>query len=67
MLSAPGWSVHGHYISPDGARILTVQDHPLHISAGSLVWQEDLEGGAILTLGGQAGFETNLAEFRDHG
>ena len=66
MLSAPGWGAHGHYISSDGARILTVQDHPLHISAGSLVWQEDLEGGPILTLGSQAGFETNLAEFRDH-
>jgi gentisate 1,2-dioxygenase len=64
MLSAPGWATHGHGIGPDGAIILTVQDHPLHIGTESLVWQEDVKGGAILTLGAQTGFETNLAAVR---
>ena len=64
MLSAPGWSPHGHATGPEGAVILTVQDHPLHIGTESLIWQEDLKGGPILTLGAQAGFETNLAEMR---
>jgi gentisate 1,2-dioxygenase len=63
MLSAPGWAAHAHRISGEGARILTVQDHPLHTSTGSLVWQEDIEEGEILALGAQAGFETNLAEY----
>ena len=63
MLSAPGWSAHGHTISSEGAQVLTVQDHPLHTSTGSLVWQEDIENGEILALGSQAGFETNLANY----
>lgn len=64
MLSAPGWSPHGHATGSQGAIILTVQDHPLHIGTESLIWQEDLKGGPILTLGAQAGFETNLAAMR---
>lgn len=63
MLSAPGWAAHGHTISGEGARILTVQDHPLHISTGSLVWQEDIGAGEVLALGTQVGFETNLADY----
>lgn len=63
MLSAPGWAAHAHRIGDEGARILTVQDHPLHTSTGSLVWQEDIEDGEILALGAQAGFETNIASF----
>lgn len=63
MLSAPGWAIHGHARGPDGAAILTVQDHPLQIGAESLIWQEDLKSGPILSLGKQAGFETNLAKF----
>ena len=64
MLSAPGWSPHGHATGPDGAVIVTVQDHPLHIGTESLIWQENLKGGPILTLGAQQGFETNLAAMR---
>ena len=64
MLSAPGWSPHGHATGPEGAIIVTVQDHPLHIGTESLIWQEDLENGPILTLGSQEGFETNLADAR---
>jgi gentisate 1,2-dioxygenase len=63
MLSAPGWAAHAHTISGEGARILTVQDHPLHTSTGSLVWQEDIDNGEVLALGTQTGFETNLAEY----
>lgn len=63
MLSAPGWAQHQHFVSPEGARILTVQDHPLHTSNASLVWQEDIEKGEILILGSQAGFETNIADY----
>lgn len=65
MLSAPAWSAHGHTISAEGAQVLTVQDHPLHTSTGSLVWQEDIENGEILALGSQAGFETNIAEYTE--
>jgi gentisate 1,2-dioxygenase len=63
MLSAPGWAPHGHARGPNGASILTIQDHPLHIAAESLVWQEDIKSGPILSLGKQAGFQTNLAQF----
>ena len=63
MLSAPGWAAHGHATGPDGAVILTIQDHPFHIGSESLIWQEDLDGGPILSLGKQAGFQTNLAQF----
>ncbi|MEU1997978.1 hypothetical protein ABZ511_26340 [Nocardia gamkensis] len=63
MLSAPGWAAHAHTITGEGARILTVQDHPLHTSTGSLVWQEDIDNGEVLALGTQTGFETNLAEY----
>ncbi|MCI4644390.1 MAG: cupin domain-containing protein [Hyphomonadaceae bacterium] len=65
MLSAPGWAPHGHATKGEGAVILTIQDHPLHIGMESLIWQEDIKGGPILTLGSQAGFETNLAEIRE--
>lgn len=54
LLSAPSWSEHAHYIDEGGARILTVQDHPLHIAMESLMWQERMDG-SILTLGSQAG------------
>ncbi|WP_157432577.1 hypothetical protein [Aeromicrobium sp. Root472D3] len=63
MLSAPGWAAHQHFISDEGARVLTVQDHPLHTSNASLVWQEDIEHGEILILGSEAGFETNIADY----
>ncbi len=64
MLSAPGWAGHAHATHDDGAVILTIQDHPLHIGMESLIWQENLDGGPVLTLGAQAGFETNLADIR---
>lgn len=61
MLSAPGWAPHGHASGPEGALILTVQDHPLHIGMDSLVWQEKLKG-PIRSLGSGGGFQTNVTQ-----
>lgn len=66
MLSAPGWAPHGHATGPNGAIILTIQDHPLHIGSESLIWQENLKDGPIISLGSQLGFETNLAAMREN-
>lgn len=54
LLSAPGWSEHAHYHGEEGWRVLTVQDHPLHIAMGSLLWQEKHDG-PILALGSEEG------------
>lgn len=54
LLSAPGWSEHAHYHGDEGWTVLTVQDHPLHIAMGSLLWQERYDG-PILTLGSEPG------------
>ena len=42
MLSAPGWAIHNH--ASNGAPVyeLTIQDSPLNIAMGSLLWQENL-------------------------
>lgn len=65
MLSAPAWSDHAHTSGPDGAMILTIQDHPFHISNGSLVWQEDIEYGEVIAIGNQAGFSTNIGALQN--
>lgn len=62
MLSAPGWAVHNHRSRHDGFLALTIQDHPLHISMDSLLWQETLKA-PIKLLGSEPGFQTNRAEF----
>jgi gentisate 1,2-dioxygenase len=54
LLSAPGWSEHAHYYSPEGAMVFTVQDHPAQIGMESLIWQERMDG-PILALGSDAG------------
>lgn len=54
MLSAPSWVEHAHGSSIEGSAILTIQDHPFHISNGSLVWRESRDG-PILTLGAEEG------------
>lgn len=64
MLSAPAWSEHAHTSGPNGAMILTIQDHPFHIGNGSLVWQEDIENGEVIALGTQAGFSTNIGSLQ---
>ena len=58
MLSAPGWAVHNHASNDQDVYELTVQDQPLHIALGSLLWQENLREKPKL-LGVQNGFATN--------
>ena len=58
MLSAPGWAVHNHASKDEDVYELTIQDQPMHLALGSLVWQEDLRGEPKL-LGLSSGFATN--------
>ncbi len=60
ILSAPGWAMHSHHSGDQVTSALTIQDHPLHIAMESLIWQERIKE-PILTLGKQAGFESNRA------
>ncbi len=61
MLTAPGWAVHRHASGDDFVYELTIQDSPLHIAMGSLLWQEDLKRPPEV-LGTTGGFATNRAE-----
>lgn len=54
LFSAPSWREHAHYFGPEGTEILTVQDHPMLIGLGNLLWQEDVNG-PIFTLGAEPG------------
>lgn len=54
LLSAPSWIEHAHYFGDDGCTVLTVQDHPMHIALGALLWQENLND-PILSLGNEEG------------
>ena len=58
MLSAPGWAVHNHASLDEDVYELTIQDSPLNIWMGSLIWQEDLKRPAE-SLGLTGGFTTN--------
>jgi gentisate 1,2-dioxygenase len=58
MLSAPGWAVHNHASLGEDVYELTVQDSPLNIWMGSLLWQESLDQ-PIELLGANEGFTTN--------
>lgn len=60
MLTAPGWAIHNHASDSESVYELTVQDSPLHIAMGSLLWQEDLSHPAE-SLGLSGGFATNRA------
>jgi gentisate 1,2-dioxygenase len=55
---APGWATHHHASGPEPVQQLAVQDNPLHLAMGSLVWQEDLAEAPRL-LGAEPGFSTN--------
>jgi gentisate 1,2-dioxygenase len=61
MLSAPGWMPHGHAGDENSEPVaaLTIQDSPLHIALGSLLWMENLKEGVTAALGSEHGFETN--------
>jgi gentisate 1,2-dioxygenase len=58
MLSAPGWAVHNHASLDEDVYELTVQDSPLNVWMGSLLWQESLDQ-PIELLGASTGFFTN--------
>jgi gentisate 1,2-dioxygenase len=62
MLTAPGWMIHGH-ASHEGEDVfeLTIQDSPLQIALGSLLWIENLKGRTE-ALGVTDGFATNREE-----
>jgi len=63
MLSAPGWAVHNHASKDEDVYELTIQDQPMHLALGSLLWHEDLRGEPKL-LGLSKGFSTNRDEAR---
>jgi len=52
MFSAPGWAVHNHASLDEDVYELTIQDSPLNIWMGSLLWQESLDQ-PIESLGGE--------------
>src|SRR5712691_10981685 len=58
MLSAPGWAIHNHASKDQDVYEQTIQDQPLHIALGSLLWHEDLRREPKL-LGMSGGFVTN--------
>ena len=58
MLSAPGWAIHNHASYEDPVYELTIQDSPLNIWMGSLLWQENL-AQPMEALGSSGGFQTN--------
>ena len=58
MLSAPGWAVHNHASKDEAVYELTIQDSPINIAMGSLLWQENL-AQPFAVLGAESGFETN--------
>jgi gentisate 1,2-dioxygenase len=61
MLTAPGWAVHRHASHDQPVYELTIQDSPLNIAMGSLLWQEDLSRPPE-ALGVTGGFATNRAD-----
>lgn len=58
MLTAPGWAIHNHASYADDVYELTIQDSPLNIWMGSLLWQENLSQ-PLEVLGATGGFQTN--------
>lgn len=58
MLTAPGWAIHNHSSNDESVYELTIQDSPLNIWMGSLLWQEDLQH-PMESLGTTGGFTTN--------
>ena len=60
MLTAPGWMNHGH-ASHKGEDVyeLTIQDSPLQIAIGSLLWVENLREDRTEALGVTKGYDTN--------
>lgn len=63
MLTAPGWMNHGH-ATYEGEDVyeLTIQDSPLQIAIGSLLWVENLKNERTEALGITKGYDTNRAQ-----
>jgi gentisate 1,2-dioxygenase len=61
MLSAPGWMPHGHAADEgdDDVLALTIQDSPLQIALGSLLWQENIKVARTEALGVTRGFRSD--------
>jgi gentisate 1,2-dioxygenase len=61
MLSAPGWMPHGHAANEgdDDVLALTIQDSPLQIALGSLLWQENIKVARTEALGVTRGFRSD--------
>jgi gentisate 1,2-dioxygenase len=60
MLTAPGWMIQGHATyEGDDVYELTIQDSPLQIAVGSLLWVENLKDDRTEALGRTDGFATN--------
>lgn len=59
MLSEPDWSVH-HASFDEPVHEPTIQDQPLNIAMGSLLWQESLKEPPAL-FGAEEGFQTSRA------
>jgi len=64
MLSAPGWAVHNHASNDEDVYESTIQDQPMHLALGSLLWHEDLRSEPRL-LGLNKGFATNRSGFAE--
>lgn len=63
MLTAPGWMNHGHATYDDeDVYEMTIQDSPLQIAVGSLLWVENLKQQRTEALGVTKGYDTNLEE-----
>lgn len=64
MLSAPGWMPHGHAGDEGGDDVLalTIQDSPLQIALGSLLWQENIKVARTEALGVTKGFREEPVE-----
>ena len=61
MLSAPGWMPHGHAADNTDVLALTIQDSPLQISLGSLLWMENIKVNRTEALGVTRGFREEQA------
>jgi gentisate 1,2-dioxygenase len=59
MLSAPGWMPHGHAANDDDVLALTIQDSPIQIALGSLLWMENIKKGRTEALGVTEGFPSD--------
>jgi gentisate 1,2-dioxygenase len=58
VFAAPGWTAHHHASGETDVYQMAVQDNPIHLAMGSLLWQESFDSQPKL-LGIEPGFTTN--------